>query len=118
MWLPDLGHSQDNLPSEFRLIEPLEQFLLESYRLQFWTSLEIAKKVGLAEAIWSESILQVKLDGGNYDYDGHYRWFRVGHIDEEREYNKIKSNGCCGFEEWEVVDPQGQVWWFGFNYGH
>lgn len=38
--------------------------------------------------------------------------------DELRQYEEIKSEGCCGFYDDEVEAPTGNVYLIGCNFGH
>lgn len=37
--------------------------------------------------------------------------------DENMEYENIRSGGCCGYYD-SHIEFEGNIYYFGFNYGH
>ncbi len=52
-----------------------------------------------------------------YQYSDNFRYCIKNNIDELKEYNRLKSKGCCGFLD-ITVNHKGIDYMIGFNYGH
>lgn len=52
-----------------------------------------------------------------FDFVDNERYAIQGNLDQEREYERCRANGCCG--SMDVIIEVGDVkLMFGFNYGH
>jgi len=53
-----------------------------------------------------------------YEYMDNYRFAVVDNQEQEREYYRRQSNGCCGYYDNTHTLSTGKVVRIGFNYGH
>lgn len=79
---------------------------------------DMAKEIGYARAAWAQKQLYDAMHDPDVEYPDNGRYCRVGNAVEEAEFKESSDMGCCGSSEWEATDSEGQVWRFGFNYGH
>lgn len=96
---------------------PIEQLLKEASHL-YGVGAEIAEKVGLVQGLWAQAEFDRHVYDDGIECADNFRWCRVGVKDEEDTFNRHAAEGCCGVYYWTVVDPDGQMWQFGFNHGH
>lgn len=105
------------------ILQMLKDALDLFYNGSFDDMRDIALKIGVQQAKWAKKVVNNKIRQANskrqtiYCADN-FRWCRQGQIDEELRYKGIANKGCCGFLDWEETDSAGQIWKFGFNYGH
>jgi hypothetical protein len=59
-----------------------------------------------------------RIDEANDGCIDNERIARVGDLEQEREYEDRKSNGCCGADDNEFIGADGHTYMIGFNYGH
>jgi len=81
-----------------------------------WTE-ELKTNFLVWEQAWWSSIINVE----DFEYDDNFRVAVKGNKLEEDNYYKLSSEGCCGFEDVEVIlkaDDQNYTIMYGFNYGH
>lgn len=68
--------------------------------------------------LWVLDTVRKEAESPYFEYVDNFRWCRVGNQQEELLYKRRLARGCCGFRDWEAIDPNGQIWKFGFNHGH
>lgn len=83
--------------------------------------LDVGPKFGSYEADWvKDQVQEVLYDDGEKKFEctDNFRLALVGDADSEKEYAKRQEQGCCGFYDTTLTAPSGNVYKFGFNYGH
>ncbi len=52
------------------------------------------------------------------DFIGNFRVACTSYSKHVLNYEECKADGCCGFDDWEAVGPDGKKYKFGTNFGH
>lgn len=65
---------------------------------------------------WASREIQRRSNG--LDCVDNARVARVGNTAQVRRYRMQHKHGCCGFEDWQALGPDGKVYMLGFNFGH
>lgn len=66
--------------------------------------------------LWADGIFMAASSPG--DCMDNTRVARVGNTSQVRRYRSQYGNGCCGFEDFRRVGPDGRAYMLGYNFGH
>lgn len=84
-----------------------------------WTEsrwrLEMVAKYG--ETIADKIFYEFWRVEGDYECVDNWRDCNPYDKEDRAKYDNCVQHGCCGFADFQIAHG-GQVYWFGFNYGH
>lgn len=67
---------------------------------------------------WAVSKINAHIKSNKSEFADNYRAAQINKSSQVRRYKKQVKHGCCGFDDWKEVGPDGNEYLLGYNSGH